>query len=201
MLDEALDFIPKARLVKLAARYVDLKRLEPDGASRRGLFAAVEKFERASLAGEFYESFNVNSKNFMQKSNGTRAWIAECQRLLRQLVIAEGKEDPADVATALESIFRLLHHIDEGHDDVIFFADEGGSWQVGVEWRQVFPGWVRCLARIASPQEYSERVVEMIDDLDRADRAIHLREARKAATTAQKKALAQAVSKARGSGS
>lgn len=84
---------------------------------------------------------------------------------------------------------------------MIFFADEGGSWQVGVEWRQVFPGWVRCLARIASPQEYSERVVEMIDDLDRADRAIYLREARKAGTTAQKKALAHAVSKARGSGS
>src|SRR5262249_24272214 len=41
---------------------------------------------------------------------------------------------------------RSFGLIDEGHDDIVFFADEGGSWQVGIYWRKVFPPWFRCLS-------------------------------------------------------
>jgi hypothetical protein len=37
----------------------------------------VKTFARARLAGEYYDSFDVNSKNFMEKSQGTTHWIAE----------------------------------------------------------------------------------------------------------------------------
>ena len=82
MLDEAIDLLPEAKLAKIALRYIDPARLRPDSSAKGGLLADVTQFEQASLRGEYYEGFNVNSKNFMDKSKGTRAWISECHRLL-----------------------------------------------------------------------------------------------------------------------
>ncbi len=94
----------------------------------------VKAFEEASRRGEYYESFNVNSKNFMDKSEGTEEWIAECERLLEDLLGISCDGDPAEAREAFELLFGLLRRIDEGEDDIIFFADEAGSWQVGVDW-------------------------------------------------------------------
>lgn len=197
LLDEALDLLSEGKLVKLVGQYIDMKKLRRDGASRGDPFEEVTEFQRASLAGEYYESFYVDSKNYMQMSNGTRAWIAECRRLLDQLVAASKQVEPGKVGEGFETFFDLLRRIDEGHDDVIFFADEGGSWQVGVDWKNIFPAWFRCLAKTATPEEYAARVLETIDDLDKVDRDIHLAAARRAATPAQRKALAPPGQRAR----
>lgn len=39
-----------------------------------------------------------------------------------------------------EDVFYML----DDAIDVIFFADEGGSWQVGVDWERVLPPWFRA---------------------------------------------------------
>jgi hypothetical protein len=85
-----------------------------------------------------------------------------------------------------------MRRIDEGREDIIFFADEGGSWQIGIDWDKVFPAWFRCLSRSASPDEYGRLVVAAIEDLDQANCRDHLEAARRPATAAQKKALAKA---------
>jgi len=87
MLDDAIELLPVAKLQKIAKKYLDLKRLRPDTekATRPTLLADVKRFEKASLAGEYYESFGVNSQNYTQKSAGTSAWIAEYLRLLDRL--------------------------------------------------------------------------------------------------------------------
>ena len=45
--------------------------LRADAKRKGALVADLKKFEKASLAGDFYESFNVNSKNYMDRSKGT----------------------------------------------------------------------------------------------------------------------------------
>jgi hypothetical protein len=82
MLNEALDLLQQAKLLRLVKRYLDPSELEPDGEDRENLLSEVKAFEKASLAGDYSESFNVNSKNCTEKSTGTRAWIADCHRLL-----------------------------------------------------------------------------------------------------------------------
>ena len=67
MLNDAIELLPPAKLHNLAKKYLDMKRLHPD----------AKRFQKASLAGEYYESFNVNSTNCTETSAGTRAWIAE----------------------------------------------------------------------------------------------------------------------------
>jgi hypothetical protein len=44
------------------------------------------------------------------------------------------RSESAEVRQAMDILFGLLDHIDECLDGVIFFAEEGGSWQVGADW-------------------------------------------------------------------
>lgn len=56
---------------------------------------------------------------------------------------------------AFELLLALLCHIDEGHDDLLFFADERSSLDVGVNWRVVLPAYFEYLAEaeVLSPEE------------------------------------------------
>jgi len=193
MLDDAIELLPRAKLHKLAKKYLDLKRLRPDAepATSPSLLADVKRFEKASLAGEYYESFGVNSKNYTQQSAGTSAWIAEYLRLLDRCVIKAKKSNPVEVREAMDILFGLLNHIDKGNDDVIFFADEGGSWQVGVDWAKVLPVWFKVLSATAEPEEYAERITALLSCHYRYGRDKMLAIARRTATTHQRKALAE----------
>lgn len=192
MLDDAIELLPLSKLHKIAKKRLDLKRLRPDAEKRTRLrlLTEVQRFEKASLAGEYYESFNVNSQNYRQQSTGTSAWIAECLRLLDRGVINEKKIDPAEVRQSLDILFGLLKHIDEGRDDVIFFGDEGGSWQVGVDWAKVLPVWFRVLSATAEPDEYAERIKDMLSRHYSYGRDKMLTLARRTATQDQRNALA-----------
>jgi hypothetical protein len=192
MLDDAIDLLPPAKLHKIFKKYLDLTRLHPDNekATKSSLLAEVKAFEKASLAGEYYESFNVNSRNFMEKSKGTRGWIAESHQLLERCV-KQAKTDPAEVRQAFDIIFGLLDRIDECQDDIIFFADEAGAWQVGVDWERVLPAWFKVLSATAEPEEYAQRIVGLLKQHYDYGSAKMLRVARKTATPTQRQALSK----------
>jgi hypothetical protein len=117
MLDDAIDLLPPVKVAKLVSKYLDAKQLRPD-APEKNLLAEVRAFDTASRAGKYYESFNVNSKNCTDKSMGTRAFIADCNRLLDRCVAQASKGDAADVREAIEIVLGVLRHVDECHDDV-----------------------------------------------------------------------------------
>ena len=94
----------------------------------------------------------------------------------------------------MDFLFGLLNHIDKGNDDVIFFADEGGSWQVGVDWAKVLPVWFKVLSATAEPEEYAERITAMLSRHYSYGRDKMLAIARRTATTDQRKALAEVKS-------
>jgi hypothetical protein len=192
MLDDAIDLLPPAKLHKIVRKYLDVKRLRQDGekTAKASPCAAVKAFDKASRAGDYYESFGVNSKNFMEKSQGTTAWIAECHRLLHRCVDEAKRGDQAEVRQAFDIIFGLLDRIDECRDDIIFFADEAGAWQVGVDWEKVLPPWFKVLSATAGPEEYARKVVSHLKHHYHYGSARMLTVARKTATEAQRQALA-----------
>jgi hypothetical protein len=191
MLDDAIELLPPAKLYMIARKYLDLTRLRPDAeqTKRSGLLTDVKRFEKKSLAGEYYESFNVDSKNYMKESAGTSAWIAEFRRLLDCCVISAKKSNPEDVRKGMDILFGLLDHIDECLDDVIFFADEGGSWQVGVDWEKVLPVWFKVLSASAKPQEYATRIATVLSTHYSHGRDKMLAIARRTANPDQRTAL------------
>lgn len=187
MLDDAIDLLPQGKVAKLVGRYLDVKALRPDAAGTTNLLVEVVAFEAGSRAGKYYEGFKVNSKNYMEKSKGTRAFIDDCRRLLERCVTQSREGDAAEVREAIELILGLLRDLDEG-SDFIFFADEAGSWQVGVDWVKVLPALFSCLSKTTEPDEYARRVVEVVDEFAGYDREKHLSAARRLGTAAQRRA-------------
>jgi hypothetical protein len=99
--------------------------------------------------------------------------------------------DPAEVRQACDIVFGLLDRIDECREDIIFFADEAGSWQVGVHWEKVLPAWFKVLSATAEPNEYAERIVGLLKHHYDYGSAKMLGVARKTATPAQRQALSK----------
>ena len=187
LLDDAIDLLPDTELTKLVGNYLDLTNLWPDD-DERSPIDDVKTFHKASLKGGYYEEIDVHSKTFILHSRSTQAWIADCERLLDRLVAMSLEKGSPEITAAFDLIFDLLERIDEG-ERIIFFADEGGSWRVHVNWEKVFPAYFKTLALDAEPETYAERVVELVDLYGKRDREKYLASARHAATVDQKKAL------------
>jgi hypothetical protein len=189
LLEEALGLLPEGSVLKLVKRHIHPRNFRPDPARKGGLLAAIRKFQEASVRGEYYESFRVDSRNFMEKSEGTEAWIAECNRLLGRCMDAVKSRRFPEAKEGFEILFSLLHKLDESPDDIIFFADEAGEWQVGVEWERVLPAFFRSLAATAEPEEYAREALKAIDDFVGHDRKRYLAAARRCAKATQRRAL------------
>lgn len=187
--ERAIEIVPRAKLRQLVGDMVRIEELAEGKPGSASLLDEVKKFHEASLHHEYYDSFNVNSKNYMEKSEGTEAFLAEFDRLIEKCVRTVAKGPRGPLRAAFELLFALLRRIDEDSDSVVFFADEGGSWQVGVEWRDVLPAYFRCLADGASADDFAREVDRAITDFTDYDRPHQLTAARRVASVEQKAAL------------
>jgi hypothetical protein len=193
MLDAAIDVIPSVQLEKLAARYLDVDRLRPDPSTKQTLLEDVRKFDAVSRAGHYYQGFAVDSRNCMEQSIGTMSFISDCRRMFDRCIQSAATGDPIEVCNAFGVLLELLRYIDESNDDVVFFADEGGSWQVGVAWREVLPALFPCTARTVDAEEYAEIVVSIVNQFARHDAKLHFATALDVGTPAQREALRRLV--------
>ena len=187
--ERAADLVPRAKLSTLVGDLVPLKTLGKTKTGTASLLDEVNEFRAASLRGEYYDSFDVNSKNYMEKSRGTETFIAEFARVLTRCVRAAAKGPLTQVREAFDLLFGLVRRVDDSPDEVIFFADEGGSYELGIDWRSVLSAYFRCLAKTASAEEFSREVDSVISDFAKYDRPRHLAAARRVASAEQKAAL------------
>lgn len=186
----AAEMVPEGALPSLLGGLVELQPAGPALAQGpAALLEEVESFRADSIGGKFYVGFDVNSRNCSEQSRGTDEFIAEFDCLVAKCV-SEAEGDPCQtVAQAFEVLFALLRTIDEGNDDVLFFADEGGSWSVGVDWHKVLPAYFLCLAQTASAEEYAFCVNRAISDFADHDRCRHMTHAWKVASAEQRVVL------------
>lgn len=199
LLDEAIEVMTPEQLAQVTAKYVRPEELRPDAVAPRGssLIQDVREFDARARDGAYYEDFRVNSRNCNQKSGGTRAFIVDFGRLLDRCVAASELPQRGETSEAFGLLFELLRHIDECCDDVVFFADEAGAWQIPVDWRTVFPAWFRCLAEVAAPDAYAVLVVEAIEDFEHYGWDKSIPAALAVATAAQRDALLARAAKPR----
>ena len=191
LLDDALSLLPPAKLRQLLAQYMKPEQFVSDVAVKQDILAEVQAFQKACLAGEYYEAFDVNSKNCTQSSLGTLAWIADFRRLLFNCVEQSKKRNGSNLRRAFDILFDLLNRFDDADDRMVFFADEGGSWMVGIDWNQVLPACFRVLAATADPAKYARRFETFVGRHCNFQRAELLAEARQIATPSQRKELAE----------
>ncbi len=191
LLYRVIDRLPEEQLDDVFGelmRYCDQDELAgptPD------VFNEVKTFVEDSKRGAYYD--DPDSLPFGTHSEGTNRWIAECCRLLG-LLVESSEEDPTpEVAEAFDSIFDLLRQINRGDDTIVFFADEGGAWQVGVEWESVIPAWSQCLASFENPETCAKRILELIDEFAAYERDKLVQAATKALPDEHARALTTAI--------
>src|SRR5260370_4904414 len=157
--NRAIELVPQARLGSLVAGMVRLDLLIISEGTRdtATLIDEVRTFHDACLRGEYYESFAVNSKNYMDTSKGTDAFMVEFERLIDKCIRASARGRSSTVREAFELLFALLRRLDMDPDSVVFFADEGGSWQVGVDSRAPLAAYFRRLADGTAADAFAPR--------------------------------------------
>lgn len=187
--ERAAALVPSVGLPALLGDFVQIEVSVDATTDAPSLLEEVREFHANSMSGAYYEGFAVNGRNCTHQSKGTDAFVAEFDRLVSKCVSeADSGPQPA-VREAFELLFGLLRHIDAGHDDVIFFADEGSARDVGVHWYAAFPAYFRCLAETATAEEFARTVHQAITDFADHDRRHHLAQAWHVATAAQQAAL------------
>lgn len=187
--ERAAELVTPAKLDTLLGNFVPLKEFAQTSAVTVSILDEVSKFHAAGMSGQYYETIDVNARNCTEKSKGTQAFIAEFDRLARNCIRVATTGPRPTARQAFERLFELLNQIDQGNDDMIFFADEGGSSDIGVNWRTVFPAYFRCLAESATAAEFAQVVDHLITRLCDYDRPHHMKSAHRVATNAQKAAL------------
>lgn len=194
VLDRALAQVPKRKLAEIAAGYVKLDGLEPDPREPGRVLAAMMSFRESSLRGDYHEAFNVDSKNYTETSPGTERWNAECERLCAQCVeLAKKKSGQVEAREAIEVLIGILRRIDEGMDDVVFFADEGGVWSLDVPWDELLPAWFTTLTTTATTEEFARFILCIVDEFVSFDRVRYFTKARAIGTAEQVRALDDAL--------
>ncbi len=199
LIDRAIELLPQESLPKLIEGFFDPELLTVEELSEETVLEEVEEFHTDSLAGLYYEDFEVNSKNFMEQSRGTINWIAEYKRLMKRCLKESSKGEPEEIRQAFEVLFDLLDEVDECRDDIIFFADEAGAWQVGVEWDEVLPCYFKVLAAVVQPREYAEGVIKLVKSHANYKAENYFELALEVGKNPQKKALKARLAKNRSS--
>jgi len=185
----AIELVPRVRLGALVAGLVQLDLLTEGTRGAPSLLEQVRTFHDSCLRGDYYDSFDVNSKNYMDTSEGTDAFMAEFERLIEKCIRASVKGALSPLREAFELLFALLRRLDRDPEGVVFFADEGGSWQVGVDWRAALSAYFRCLADGAPAEHFAREVDRVIADFADYDRPRHLAAARRVANAQQRLVL------------
>ncbi len=131
----------------------------------------------------------MDSRNCTMVSRGTMVWISDFDRYLERCIREAGAAEHEVVLEAFEVLFDLVRQIDRGTVDIIFFADDGGSWQFGIDWPRTVAAYAPCLGRRLAPREFAAKIVAVIDEFEHFDRVRLIEVASRVAPSTHRDAL------------
>jgi len=158
LLSRAVKYVPVSELEAVFGQHAHPNQVgDVEQHETTPLLEEVREFVEAALRGEFYEEYFVNSQNCMDQSGKTQEFEARLDLLFDRLVAETDSTDPTEVCTAFELILSLLREIDKCERDIVFFADEGGTWQFSIDWKRVLPPYFRSLSKLDRTRTRSSR--------------------------------------------
>src|SRR5665213_2122685 len=162
MLARALRSVPLGNLESIFSDYAHPHEIgDVDPHVPKPLLEAVREFTEAALRGEFYVGALRKTPD---PSGASHDFEAQLDLLFDRCVAEAPTTDPSAIRTAYELLFNLLREIDKFEKDILFFADEGGIWQFGINWQRVLPPYIHCLAKTIEPDEFKRRAEGVIEE-------------------------------------
>jgi hypothetical protein len=111
-------------------------------------------------------------------------------------IMDDGRPKPSllEVIRAFEILAGMVERIDDG-EELLFFADDCGSWLFGEDWEEILPAWFRSASATVGPDAFAERVRSVVVAHGAYMRPKVLAMARKAANPDQRRVLGALVAR------
>jgi hypothetical protein len=124
------------------------------------LLDEVEGFQSESLAGHYYEPFDIDSKNWMYVPEETKEWFERLGDLLKASCQLTARGDHLHATACFGILYELIGVMERG--DEIVFGHEIGSWMIPGDERQYIAVYMTSLAAVASPEEFAAAALPLI---------------------------------------
>jgi len=137
-----------------------VKEARPSAVDGEELLAQVEVFRDQSLAGAYYASFEINSKNFMHVPEETNEWFERLGDLLQDSSRLTKQGDHAHAVACFRVLYEVIDAMERGEE--IVFGDEIGSWMIPGDEKQAIADYMSSLAATSTPEEFAAAALPLI---------------------------------------
>jgi hypothetical protein len=137
-----------------------VEKPRPTAVDGEPLLKEIEDFQRESLAGAYYEPFKINSKNWMHVPEGTQEWFERLGDSLQASRQLTAQKDHMHAVACFGILYKLIDTMEEGKE--IVFGDEIGSWMIPGDEKQYIAAYMRSLAAVATPEEFTEAALPLV---------------------------------------
>ena len=124
------------------------------------LLDEVELFQRESLAGIYYEPFDINSKNWTYVPEETEEWFERLGDLLKASCQLAAQGDHLHAVACFGILYELIDTMERGEE--IVFGDEIGSWMIPGDEKQYIAAYMTSLAATTTPKEFAVAALPLI---------------------------------------
>jgi len=135
----------------------DLPIMPVDG---KDLLKEIKAFSRSSLAGHYYASFNINSKNFMHVPEETEEWFDKIGDFLKAAAQLTTQGDHEIATLCFAQLYTLINKMEDGEE--IVFADELGSWMIPVDEEQILAAYLTSQAAVSTPEAFVQAAIPLV---------------------------------------
>lgn len=167
LLARTLDHVASKDLEALLAEHERGTSLPATPHRVGSLLEEVEHFCEETRAGAYFQEWWAKGKYGSYLPSPKTEEFGAKLTLLFELGVTEAKEgDPQEVCNAYELLLALLHDIDHfERDELVFWGDEPGTWQLGIDWACVIPPYLQCLSKVLCPEEFADKASALIAQL------------------------------------
>lgn len=134
--------------------------LTPNIVDGDALLDEIKEFQRASLAGYYYEEFNINSKNWRHIPEETQEWFDLLGQFLASSTQLTRQGDHVQAVVCFEILYALIGKMEYG--DEIVFGDEIGSWMIPGDEKEYLAAYIESLAAVSEPKAFAAAAASLI---------------------------------------
>ena len=137
-----------------------LKSTKPSKISGKKILKEVEEFYENSIEGDYYEVFDINSKNFSHIPEETEEWFEKLDDLLSLSTELASKNENDFAVQCFSILYKLIGKMESGEE--IVFADELGGWMIPGDEKVYIQAYLTASAKISTPEEYAAIALPLI---------------------------------------
>lgn len=137
-----------------------VRSLPPEPIDGEDLLIEIEVFRDDSLAGYYYEPFEIRSYNYRHIPEETEAWFEKMGDYLKASRQLTEQGDHTDAVACFRILYALIDRMEDGQE--IVFADEYGSWMIPGDEKTYIAAHMTSLAATTTPNAFTEAAIPLI---------------------------------------